>query len=90
MFLPYSLLILDLKRNDWWKLFLEYRKFLRKRINNSLRIEFLDNGLKSNIVPKFLKFRVPENGYFFDKAVSTVVFFPAGSLFASWVNLIPR
>ena len=69
MFLAYKLLTIELKRNGWWKDFLHYRKSLQKRENHSLRIRFLEDCLKSNIVPKFLKFRIPENGCFDNKAV---------------------
>ncbi len=69
MFLAYALLMLELKRNGCWKDFLQYRKVLRKKESHSLRIEFLENCLKASIIPKFLKFRIPTNGCFDDKAV---------------------
>jgi len=69
MFLAYSLLIKELKRNGCWKDFLLYRKALRQNRNHSLRIDFLENCLKANIIPHFLKFRVPTNGCFDDKVV---------------------
>ena len=69
MFLPYKLLMLECKRNDNWKDFLQYRKTVRKKENHCLRINFLENCLKANIVPRFLKFRIPANGCFDDKAV---------------------
>ena len=34
-----------------------------------LRVKFLENCLKSDIIPKFLKFRVPNNGCFDDESV---------------------
>ena len=69
MFLSFKLLTLELKRNGCWKIFLQYRKFLQKLDNHNLRIGFLNNCLKSKIIPRFLKFRVPKNGCFDDRAV---------------------
>ena len=36
---------------------------------NGLRVKFLENCYKSDIIPRFLKFRVPNNGCFDDRAV---------------------
>ena len=58
-----------MKRNGSWKEYLHYRKVLRQKENHRLRINFLENCLKANIVPRFLKFRIPVNGCFEDKAV---------------------
>ena len=69
MFLPFKLLTLELKRNDCWKIFLQYRKFLQKLESHNLRIGFLNNCLKSKIIPQFLKFRIPSNGCFDDRTV---------------------
>ncbi|XP_066916931.1 uncharacterized protein [Clytia hemisphaerica] len=69
MFLSYKLLRLELQRNDCWKDFLQYQKFLEKVENHNLRIVFLNNCLKSKIIPRFLKFRIPNNGCFDDRSV---------------------
>ena len=36
---------------------------------NTLRIHFIESCVKADIIPRFLKFRVPNNGVFNDKAV---------------------
>jgi len=36
---------------------------------NSLRVKFLDNCKRADLIPKFLKFRIPNNGFFDDKNV---------------------
>lgn len=42
---------------------------LQKVENHNLRIGFLDECLKSRIIPRFLKFRIPNNGCFDDRSV---------------------
>ena len=69
MFLPLRLLALELKRRDCWKEYLQYQKHLEKVEINSLRIHFLDNCKRADIIPCFLKFRIPNNGCFNDKSV---------------------
>ena len=69
MFLSFKLLRLELRRTGCWKSFLQYQKWLLKVENNNLRIGFLDNCLKSRIIPRFLKFRIPNNGCFDDRSV---------------------
>ena len=69
MMLPYRLLELELKRNGCWKDFLQYQKTLLKCDKNSLRIKFLDKCKRADIIPKFLKFRIPTNGCFDEKSV---------------------
>ena len=69
MFLAYKLYCLELLRHDCLKIYLKYRKILRKSDSHSLRINFLDKCLKANIIPRFLKFRVPTNGCFDDRSV---------------------
>ena len=64
MFLPQRLLAIELKRADCWKEFLQYQTALEKFENNYLRIEFLKNCKASDIIPKFLTFRIPNNGCF--------------------------
>ena len=36
----------------------------------TLRVKFLETCLKSDIIPKFLKFRIPNNGCFDDRSVT--------------------
>ena len=69
MFLPYRLLAIELKRNGWMKPFLQYQKALEKHLKNSLRIEFLTKCKLAEIIPKFLKFRIPTNGCFDNNTV---------------------
>ena len=69
MFLPRKLFKIELERNDSWKNFLRYQTALRKSVDQTVRLKFLDNCLKSHIVPKFLKFRIPNNDRFDDKLV---------------------
>ena len=69
MLLPYRLLALELRRSDCWKQFRHYQKTLQKCENNLLRIDFLKNCKKAELIPKFLKFRIPNNGCFDDKAI---------------------
>ena len=71
MFLPYRLLLLELQRIGCLKSFLQYQKFLCKVENHSLRIQFLNNCFKADLIPRFLKFRVPNNGCFDDQSVHT-------------------
>ena len=42
-----------------------------KEENNSLRIKFLENCKRADLIPRFLKFRIPNNGCFDDKTVHT-------------------
>ena len=55
-----------LKRKLTWKIVLDYLKFFKKSVH---RLNFLRKCLKSDLIPDFLKFRVPENGFFSDHAV---------------------
>ena len=69
MLLPYRLLACSLRRNDAWPLFLQYQKAVGKLQSNTLRLKYINECLKADIVPRFLKFRVPNNGCFDDKSV---------------------
>ena len=69
MFLPYKLFCLELSRNGCWKLFLQYRKVLRKFTHHSLRVGFIENCIRASIIPRFLKFRIPNNGCFDDRSI---------------------
>ena len=40
-----------------------------KLINNKLRIEFLDNCKRADIIPHFLRFRIPNNGCFDEQSI---------------------
>ena len=59
----------ELRRNGCWKTYLQYQKSLGKRSKNSHRLQFLNECKKANIIPNFLKFRIPGNGCFDDKTV---------------------
>ena len=48
---------------------MHYEKAIIKVENNSLRIKFLENCRRAELIPKFLKFRIPNNGCFDDKSV---------------------
>ena len=69
MFLPHRLLALELQRSNCWHDYLHYQRILEKVNSNRLRIQFLENCKQSGIIPRFLKFRIPNNGCFNDKSV---------------------
>ena len=69
MFLPNKLFVMELRRNGCWKIYLQYRTSLQKLEMNNLRLKFLENCNKADIIPMFLKFRVPKNGCFDDRMV---------------------
>ena len=69
MFLPRRLLAIELQRRHGWKYFLNYKKLMEKTVKCDQRIVFLQNCKKADIIPKFLKFRIPNNGCFDDNAV---------------------
>ena len=48
---------------------LDYLKFFKKVQVSVHRLKFLRKCLKSDPIPEILKFRVPDNGVFSDKAV---------------------
>ena len=48
---------------------LDYLKIFKKVQVSLNKLKFLRNCLKSDPIPEILKFRVPENGVFSDKAV---------------------
>ena len=50
-------------------IYLHYQKALCKLENNSLRVRFLENCKRADIIPKFLKFRIPNNGCFDEKSI---------------------
>ena len=69
MILPYRLLSIELSRNDCLNAFLQYEKSLVKIEKNSQRVKFLTACFKADIIPRFLKFRIPNNGTFDQKSV---------------------
>ena len=58
-----------LKRKLTWKIVLDYLKFFKKVQVSVHRLKFLRKCLKNDLIPDFLKFRVPENEVFSDQAV---------------------
>ena len=69
MFLPFRLMALELRRSSCWKQYLHYEKTLNKVERNNLRIIFLENCKRADVIPSFLKFRIPTNGCFDEKSV---------------------
>ena len=67
--LPPPLLRMVLKRKLTWKLVLDYLKHFNKFNSSFLRIKFLRKCLDNDIIPNFLRFRVPDNGVFSDQVV---------------------
>ena len=60
---------MELRRNGCWKIYLRYRTSFQKLEMNNLRLKFLENCRKADIIPMFLKFRVTKNGCFDDRNV---------------------
>ena len=58
-----------LKRKLTWKIVLDYLKLFKKAQVSVHRLKFLRKCLKNDLIPDFLKFRVPKNGFFLDQAV---------------------
>ena len=71
IFLPLRLLAKELQWDYCWKQYLQYTKALYKIDNNNLRIKFLERCKRAEIIPKFLKFRVPNNGCFDEESIHT-------------------
>ena len=69
MFLTFGLMKLELRRKGCWKEFLDYRSSIRKVENNQQRIIFLERCNRAEIIPRFLKFRIPNNGCFDKKLI---------------------
>ena len=67
--LPYIWLKPVLEKREAYIKFKQYEKSVCKIENNRLRTKFLNDCKKSDIVPKFLKFRIPNNGAFNEKSV---------------------
>ena len=69
MFLPLKLFVIELKRQGCYKEFLQYKKYVHKFDNCSERIAFLEKCRGSDLIPRFLLFRVPTNGCFDNDSV---------------------
>ena len=66
---PVSHLAEEIKRSGCYKHFFQYEKATIKCELNSLRIHFLEQCKRSELIPRFLKFRIPTNGCFDNKSV---------------------
>ena len=69
MRLPKVLLEGILRKINGFKFYREYRKKRLKLLNMQLRIKFLEKCSRNNIIPRFLSFRVPNNGCFHQATV---------------------
>ena len=69
MLLPYRLLSSELSQNDCLISYLQYRKSLEKVEKNLQRAKFLSSCYNADIIPRFLRFRIPNNGTFDQKSV---------------------
>ena len=67
--LPPATLIWTLKNKLFGKLVRDYASIYVKFINCNQRVKFLSVCLKNDIIPDFLRFRIPENGAFLNQAV---------------------
>ena len=50
MLLPYKLLVIELRRNNCFKFYIQYERHLCKVENNVQRIHFLENCKKADII----------------------------------------
>ena len=66
---PTSNFDLDFKNKLIWNLVLDYASIYVKYINCHQRVKFLRVCLENDIIPDFLRFRVPENGVFSNQVV---------------------
>ena len=64
MFLPLRLLALCLIKSCCMKQYLNYQRTRIKQVNNLLRIDFIESCRQADIIPRFLRFRIPNNGCF--------------------------
>ena len=62
--IPFKLLKKILQQDGIWKIYLDYTAALLKARNCQQRILFLKKCLSNDLIPRFLKFRIPENGCF--------------------------
>ena len=68
-FTPTFNLDLEFKNKLIWRLVRDYASIYVKLINCHQRVEFSRVCLENDIIPNFLRFRVPENGVFSNQAV---------------------
>ena len=64
MFLPLRLLAICLLKTCCMKPYLNYQRSRIKKVNNLRCIEFIENCRQADIIPRFLRFRIPNNGCF--------------------------
>ena len=64
MLLPYNFFKRKLQNDNCFKQYLQYKTSLTKLDNCQLRISFLEKCRESDIIPKFLQFKIPSNGCF--------------------------
>ena len=64
MLLPWNYVEITLKKNSCFKDYLVYKRTIDKVDKCSERIKFLDKCRDSDIIPKFLNFRIPHNRCF--------------------------
>ena len=69
MFPTYYLFAISLKQVGFWQQYLHYRRSLLKRGNCNCYIQFVENYRSADVIRKFLKFRIPNNGCFEPTAV---------------------
>ena len=69
MLLPYKLFKKELLRIDCFKSYMDYVNNVKKLDKCALRISFLEKCRDSEIIPKFLNLRIPQNGCFDDSSV---------------------
>ena len=53
-----------LKKISCYAHYREYKKTRFKLSNSTLRVDFLERSIRSDLIPKFLSFRIPNNGAF--------------------------
>ena len=72
MLLAYRLMAISLRKLGYWKQYLDYKRTRLKIESTRLRIRFLETCWYADIIPKFLNFRIPNNGCFDETAVHTI------------------
>ena len=68
--LPSRLSKIELERREIWKDYLSYSNERIKHIKCLSRINFLQKCWNAKIIPRFLKFRIPENGCFIQSEIT--------------------
>ena len=64
MYYPFGLLKKRLEEQNLWGNYTAYTRKLFKISAARLRIRFLNQCLQNDVIPRFLKFRIPDNGCF--------------------------